>query len=84
MKKKKKWNSNEIIFVLLHNNFGFSVCLLFEYSSHQEWNQTLNDAYIYGRGLEDIYLNRRKQEMFFAFIRAIKYYSLIFVTREQM
>ena len=27
-------------------------------------NQTFNDAYIYGRGLEDIYLNRRKQKTF--------------------
>ena len=49
-----------MIFVLLYNNLGFSVCLLLEYSSDQEWNQALNDAYIYGKGLEDIYLNRSK------------------------
>ena len=37
---------------------------MFEYSSDQEWNQPLNEAYIYGRGFEDIYLNRRKQKIF--------------------
>ena len=26
-------------------------CFLFEYSSDQEWNQTLNDAYIYEKGI---------------------------------
>ena len=30
---------------------GFlSVCKVIEYSSDQEWNQTLNDTYIYRRG----------------------------------
>ena len=37
---------------------------MFEYSSDQEWNQPLNEVYIYGRGFEDIYLNRRKQKIF--------------------
>ena len=70
-------NSNHIIFALLYNNLGFSVSQLFEYSSDQEWNQTLNDAYICGRQLENIYLNRRKQKML-VFIRYITYY-LVFL-----
>ena len=72
---------NQIIFVFLYNNLRFSICQLFEYSSDQEWNQTLNDAYIYGRGLEYIYLNRCKQKIFFVFIRYITNSSLIFLIK---
>ena len=50
-------NSNQIFFVLLYIDLVFSVCQLFEYSSDQEWNQTLNDVYVFVRVLEDIYLN---------------------------
>ena len=76
-------NSNQIIFVLLLNNFGFSVYQLFEYSSGQEWNQILNDAHIYGKGLEDIFLRKHKQTNF-VFIRNISYYSLIFLVLKQV
>ena len=55
---KIKRNSNQVYVVLLYNNLGFSVCKLFEYASHQERNQILDDTYIYGWALEDIYLNR--------------------------
>ena len=40
--------------------------------------QALNDAFIYGSGLKEIYLNRCKQKMFIVFIRLITYCSLIF------
>ena len=52
-------NSNQIVLVLLYIILGFS-CYFFEYSSDQELNQTLNDTYISGRGLQDIYLVRCK------------------------
>ena len=53
-------------------------------NSDGEWNQTLNDASFYGRGLDDIYLNRRKEKMFIVFIRYATYYSLIFLVHEQV
>ena len=57
---------------------------MFEYSSHQEWNQNLNETYIYERVIEDIYLSKREQKIFIFFIRYIKYYSLIFIARKQV
>ena len=57
---------------------------MFEYSSHQEWNQTLNDAYIYERVIEDIYLSKREQKIIIVFIRYITNYSLIFIARKQV
>ena len=57
---------------------------MFEYSSHQEWNQTLNDAYIYERVIEDIYLSKREQKIFIVFIRYITNYSLILIARKQV
>ena len=57
---------------------------MFEYSSDQEWNQKLNDAYSVYRELKDIYLNRGKQETIIVFIRYITYYSLIFLVLKQV
>lgn len=57
---------------------------MFEYSSHQEWNQTLNDAYIYERVIEDIYLSKSEQKIFIVFIRYITNYSLILIARKQV
>ena len=81
MKNNSQFKSN---FVLLYNNLGFSICYLFEYFSGQEWNKTLSDAYVYGRELEEIYENRRKQKTFIVFIRYITYYSLIFFVHKQV
>ena len=58
--------------------------LIIRPSSDQEWNQTLNGSYICGRGLEDIYLNRREQKMFIVFIRYITCYSLIFLVNKEV
>ena len=52
--------------------------------SEQEWNRTLNNTYVYGRELEEIYQNRRKQKTFIVFIRYITYYSLIFFVHKQV
>ena len=50
------------------------VFCLFEYSSDPEWNQTLNEAYIYERGWED---------MFIVIKRYITYHFLVFVVHKQ-
>ena len=47
---------------------------MFEYSSDPEWNQTLNEAYIYERGWED---------MFIVIKRYITYHFLVFVVHKQ-
>ena len=56
---------------------------MFEYSSDQEWNQTLNDAYIYQKGLKDIYLNgvNRNCLLFLPDILHITFWFFFFVNK---
>ena len=65
--------------LLRRNKFNLLV-----YGHNSKKNQTAGRPYIYGRGLENIYLNRRKKKMFMVFIRYITYYSLIFLVHKQV
>ena len=44
----------------------------------------MDDLYIYGKRLGDIYLNIRKQKVIIVFIRYFTYYSLIFLIGKQV